>query len=218
MTRRGNTIVTERNDPGRDIVAYMGCVRPRGPLRLIATASNDGFETDDVFGFALNGPYVAYQRHTRGDGRILDLPDVYYVTGFDLATGRQTFSAQSGYVDGTTPSQPPVTHTAFAVQALVAGATGAVAWLSYATSFRTTVTSTTSTSTTPAGTTTTTSTTTTQQDPATTYEITVHDGLGARVLDSADRAGARPPITGLRIAGATVTWLHDGQPRSAELR
>ncbi|MDQ2760501.1 MAG: hypothetical protein M3Y17_08745 [Actinomycetota bacterium] len=214
--RGSEETVTYRGDFNGNY-AYLGCLLPRGQLRLITAFNDDGYSTHRVFGFVLDGGYVAYQILTNSD-HYGNTPDLYSVAAFDLLSGRSTFDDPAGVVDGSSPIAPPVTDTDFRVDELRVGASGAVAWRSYSTSFTTTIVTTTTTGTTAGGTDTTTTMTTTQSKPETVYEITVHDRLGLRVVDSAVETGRSPPLTALQISGRTVTWQHDGQPRSVELR
>lgn len=215
ITRGSDVAVTERSDSSDDF-AYLGCLRSSGLLRLIYSGNNDGYQTDEAFAFRTRGPYVAFQTVKNGD-HYGDTPNEYGLVAFDLARGRRLFDDRTGYVDGSSPSQPPVTDTAFAVDALVIAPSGAVGWISHATSFTTTMTTTTATSTASTGTSTTTSSMTTVTDPVTRYEVTVHDHGGRRVLDSAVKTGTGPPLDGLRLSDGTIGWRHDGEPHRAAL-
>jgi len=213
---RGDVTVTYRDDANSDFI-YMGCWRARGVLRLIDSGIDDGYSTDEDFGFQASGPYVAFETLMNGD-HYGDTPNVYGVVGFDLASGRRLFDdGDAGYVDGSSPVDPALTHTHFKVDSLVIGPTGAVAWISDATTFATTETTTTTTSTGTGGTSTTSTTTTTVYDPVTTYQVTVNDGDGTRVLDSAVQAAPGAPLAGLSVSGSMFSWLDDGEPRSSQL-
>ena len=48
-------------------------------------------------------------------------------------------------------------------------------------------------------------------------EVWTHDALGDRKLDSAPPRDNARPITSLTLTGSTLSWLHDGEPRSATL-
>jgi hypothetical protein len=48
-------------------------------------------------------------------------------------------------------------------------------------------------------------------------QVWAHDALSYRKLDSAPRGTGSPSITSLQLTGSTLTWLHDGEPRSATL-
>jgi len=48
-------------------------------------------------------------------------------------------------------------------------------------------------------------------------QLWAHDALGYRKLDSAPQQTGSRSITSLQLTGSTVTWLHDGEPRSATL-
>lgn len=48
-------------------------------------------------------------------------------------------------------------------------------------------------------------------------QVWAHDALGDRQLDSAPARDNSRPITTLELTGSTLTWLHDGEPRSATL-
>jgi hypothetical protein len=48
-------------------------------------------------------------------------------------------------------------------------------------------------------------------------QLWAHDALGDHKLDSAPERDKSRPITALALTGSTLTWLHDGEPRSATL-
>ena len=48
-------------------------------------------------------------------------------------------------------------------------------------------------------------------------QVWAHDALGDHKLDSAPAGDNAGPITDLKLTGATRSWLHDGEPRSATL-
>lgn len=48
-------------------------------------------------------------------------------------------------------------------------------------------------------------------------EVWAHDALGDRKLDSAPARENSRPITSFALSGSTLSWLHDGEPRSAAL-
>jgi hypothetical protein len=48
-------------------------------------------------------------------------------------------------------------------------------------------------------------------------QVWAHDALGDRKLDSAPAREGSRPITSLQLTGSMLTWLHDGEPRSATL-
>jgi hypothetical protein len=56
-------------------------------------------------------------------------------------------------------------------------------------------------------------------DPPQTEQIIASDDSGRQVLDTATSATAPSPpqLTDLQLVGNTLTWLHDGIPRSAQL-
>lgn len=48
-------------------------------------------------------------------------------------------------------------------------------------------------------------------------QVWVHDALGDRKIDSAPARESSLPITSLQLADSVLTWLHDGERRSATL-
>ncbi len=61
-------------------------------------------------------------------------------------------------------------------------------------------------------------------DCTTTEQIVVNDIAGTRTLDTVTATtasyqvqGAAPLLTGLTLTGDTLTWNHDGTPRTAQL-
>ncbi|MDQ2760502.1 MAG: hypothetical protein M3Y17_08750 [Actinomycetota bacterium] len=208
------TITDTRDHAGH--VAYMACDRRRGILRLLDT-SYELYGFRHVFGFASAGRYVAFQVATYvvGEGTSYD------VVAYDLARG-QLFDDAAGHTDpsgdGTLGLTSQIVNTGLRIDSLLVGASGAVTWLTQTRGYASRTSSTTSTTTSASGATITTVTTTTMDsNPTTSYTISAHDSHGRRVLDSAVQTGPAPPIAALHESGQTASWLHDGQPRSAQL-
>jgi hypothetical protein len=53
--------------------------------------------------------------------------------------------------------------------------------------------------------------------PCTVERIEVSDGSGVRTADESRISGSGPFLTGLALSGDTLSWSHDGTPRSAQL-
>lgn len=214
VLRTSEVTITHRTDDESDD-AYMACWRGRGVLRLLDTASRyDDLGVKRAFGFAAAGHYVAFEESFYNE----DAGTTYSVLGFNLARGRfiDDLAGETvplGWDDLS--SSPTEIDTAFQIDSLLVGPGGAVAWLSHTTGFTATTTSTGSTTTTAGATTTIETTTVFKSNPSTRYEVDLHDSRGRRVLDSAVQSGASAPLAGLQLSGTTVTWLDDGQQRSA---
>lgn len=205
--------VTHRTDEQGN-TPYMACWGERGLLRFLGKGySFEALSLRRVFGFALAGHDLAFQISDSSEGEATTV----YVAAFDLARG-QLFADRAGYVDGTQPFDASSVHTGFGIESLLASPNGAAAWLSQATGYTSSTTTTTSTATSAGAKTTTTTDTTFNSNPSTTYEITAHDRLGRRQLDSASQTGSTSPLSGLRLSGNVISWRHDGVPRRAELR
>jgi hypothetical protein len=53
--------------------------------------------------------------------------------------------------------------------------------------------------------------------PCSTEHIEASDKLGVHFLDDSEFTGAGPFLTGLTLSGDTLSWSHDGSPRTVEL-
>lgn len=54
---------------------------------------------------------------------------------------------------------------------------------------------------------------------STVEQIQASDGTGVHALDSITRPDGSPPaLTNLTLTGDTLTWQHNGSPRSAQLQ
>jgi hypothetical protein len=53
--------------------------------------------------------------------------------------------------------------------------------------------------------------------PCSIEDIEVNDKAGLRTIDSIKESGAGPFLTGLTLSGNTLSWSHDGTPRTATL-
>lgn len=177
--------------------AYMGCLHADGRERLLASYQTNNY--DDALrasAAVLAGNYAALvvnhsDAHYGGNGSTVEL--------FDLRTGagvpdRGGEFADCGHAIGGTP--PQYTCETNSIDALVLGAD--------AVSAAHTIVAGCSAS---------------PPDCATVEQIQASDSTGVHTLDSVtEPEGSPAALTNLTLIGNTLTWDHDGVPRSAQLQ
>lgn len=171
--------------------AYMGCLRANRRERLL-TGGPSGYATMDEIGAALAGPYAALATNTNNshDQAMSSTLDL-----FDLRTGAKVPDRGGEEAECMYGSVPPCAST---IDQLVLGADAVSA-------VHTIITNAAYYPNGPCS--------------CTVEQIQASDNAGVRTLDSVtEPLGSTTMVTNLTLNGDTLTWEHNGTPRSAQLQ